>query len=78
MITGLPKSVTVSTTDMIRARETIAIIVEGIKQLWRTLAGTVSRHSYERYVLCGRGALIKSGQVIEDHTYPGGRSRERP
>ncbi len=71
VITGLPKSVTVSTTDMIRAlEETIAIIVEGIKTTLENAPPELSADIVTNgIVLAGGGALIKGlDKLIEDHT----------
>ena len=71
VITGLPKSVTVSTIDMIKAlEETIDIIVEGIKTTLENAPPELSADIVTSgIVLAGGGALIKGlDKLIEDQT----------
>lgn len=71
VITGLPKSVTVSSTDMINAlEEVITIIVEGIKNTLENAPPELAADIVENgIVLAGGGALIKGlDRLIEQQT----------
>ncbi|GAB1477008.1 rod shape-determining protein [Bacillota bacterium] len=71
VITGLPKSVTVSSTDMINAlEEVITIIVEGIKNTLENAPPELAADIVENgIVLAGGGSLIKGlDRLIEQQT----------
>lgn len=71
VITGLPKSVTVSSTDMIKSlEEIIAIIVEGIKNTLENAPPELAADIVDSgIVLSGGGALIKGlDKLIEQQT----------
>ncbi len=71
VITGLPKSVTISSTDMINAlEEVITIIVEGIKNTLENAPPELAADIVENgIVLAGGGSLIKGlDRLIEQQT----------
>ena len=71
VISGLPKSVTIDSIDMMKAlEETITIIVEGIKNTLENAPPELSADiSTNGMVLAGGGSMIRGlGQLIEQQT----------
>ncbi|MGI6727557.1 MAG: rod shape-determining protein [Anaerovoracaceae bacterium] len=71
VLSGLPKSVTIDSSDMLKAlEETVNVIVEGIKNTLENAPPELSADISENgIILAGGGALIKGlDQLIQHHT----------
>ncbi len=71
VVTGLPKSVTISSSDMIKAlEETIGIIVEGVKNTLESAPPELSADIVQNgIVLAGGGSLIRGlDRLLEQQT----------